>query len=126
MPRLNKSEKQHSYHSQLYHKQQQQWGNQEDQQFYHSTAWRRCREQVLANEPICRYCWTLNNKVVVATVVDHIKRIKDGGERYENYNLQPLCATCHNTKSSFEGRGKIDKKTFTMYYTEGMHMYGTI
>jgi len=39
---------------------------------------------------------------VAAVVADHIKPIKDGGERFDWVNLQGLCISCHNRKTARE------------------------
>ncbi len=40
--------------------------------------------------------------MVVASVVDHVVPIKDGGERFDAANLQALCVSCHNRKTATE------------------------
>lgn len=68
----------------------------EDAHFYNSRPWRKLRKYILQGEPLCRSCSE------VATVVDHITPIRLGGSRWNHENLQPLCARCHNKKSSSE------------------------
>jgi 5-methylcytosine-specific restriction enzyme A len=63
--------------------------------------WRRIRANVLSAEPLCRQCLA-DGRVVVATVVDHIRPLRDGGTHARD-NLQPLCESCHNKKSAREG-----------------------
>jgi len=69
--------------------------------FYRSKAWRSLRESVLKERPLCRRCESLG-LIVAATVVDHIQPIKTGGARFDWNNLQPLCVSCHNRKTSSE------------------------
>jgi 5-methylcytosine-specific restriction endonuclease McrA len=37
--------------------------------------------------------------------LDHIKRLADGGDKYDPANLQQLCHACHARKSAQEMRG---------------------
>ena len=66
--------------------------------FYRSRAWRNIRAYILTIEPVCRMCGQ------PATLVDHIQRIKDGGNPLDIANLQPLCDACHNIKRGKERR----------------------
>ena len=62
-------------------------------------AWEKIRLAILREEPLCRGCQG------PATCVDHIKPLKDGGTNHRP-NLQPLCASCHNSKTWHETWGK--------------------
>ncbi len=73
--------------------------------FYQSARWRALRASVLYANPLCCVCSTLG-RVVVASVVDHIVPIKDGGARFDPANLQALCVSCHNAKTARETRGR--------------------
>ena len=66
--------------------------------FYQSMEWKRFRRVYIATHPLCVKCYQ-DGRTVSASVVDHITPINDGGERFDEANLQPLCARCHNTKS---------------------------
>ena len=75
---------------------------------YHTTRWRKLRLHVLIHEPLCREC-AKNGRVTAANVIDHITPVstgKDEAERdilhWDNNNLQPLCDSCHNSKSGKE------------------------
>lgn len=50
---------------------------------------------MLKQEPVCRMC-----KDALATMVDHILPIRDGGDRLAYSNLQPLCVKCHARKTA--------------------------
>lgn len=76
----------------------------DNSKFYNSRAWRNFRKSRLLEEPLCREC-KRNNKITEATVLDHIKRIEDGGEKLSKQNTQPLCKSCHNSKSGREAHG---------------------
>jgi 5-methylcytosine-specific restriction endonuclease McrA len=60
-------------------------------------AWAKVSKYVRTNEPVCRHC-----KNALATMVDHIKPLKQGGDRLALNNLQPLCHSCHATKTAKE------------------------
>ena len=77
----------------------------EHDSFYDTSAWRKFRYYVLSIRPLCVECHK-NDKVVQATVVDHIKPIKEGGERLSISNTQPLCDHHHAIKSQAEGKNK--------------------
>lgn len=62
-----------------------------------STAWRRLRARVLAEEPMCRHCGE------PATDVDHVSGDPSDNRRT---NLQPLCHGCHSHKTGRERAGK--------------------
>lgn len=63
-------------------------------------AGQRDRAQVLAEEPLCRHCLAIG-RTEPSTVVDHIKRLADGGSD-ERDNKQGLCTGCHDAKSAAE------------------------
>ena len=69
--------------------------------FYQSAAWRACRAAFLQAHPLCCRC-DAHGLLVVATVVDHVVPIKDGGARFDWNNLQSLCVSCHNRKTAGE------------------------
>lgn len=57
--------------------------------------WQKTRKVVLAQEPVCRMC-----RNALASMVDHIVPIRDGGDRLAYENLQPLCNRCHAKKTT--------------------------
>ena len=58
-------------------------------------AWRKLRLQVLADEPLCRFC-AAAGRVTAAVDVDHVRSIAEApGLRLERSNLRPLCKPCH-------------------------------
>ena len=65
----------------------------------YDNRWARLSKYVRANEPLCRMC-----KVQMADLVDHIVALRDGGERLDVDNLQPLCRKCHAIKTAQEIR----------------------
>lgn len=62
----------------------------------------RRRAVYLHHYPLCAACNEL------ATVLDHIIRIRDGGSASDWNNLQGLCEACHNRKSRLEQAGLYD------------------
>ena len=66
---------------------------------YNTTQWRKLRMIILNDEPMCREC-----KRKAASVIDHIKPIRLGGDFWSMENLQPLCTGCHNSKSGKESK----------------------
>jgi len=73
--------------------------------FYNTQKWRKTRNYIIANEPLCRECLS-QGMVRPATVVDHIVPVDDSPElAYEFTNLQPLCDRCHRVKTNRD-RGK--------------------
>jgi len=79
--------------------------NTEDIKFYQSPRWRRLRALILQSEPLCREC-KRKGLITEAKVLDHILSIRNGGAKLEENNLQPMCHSCHNTKSAKERHGK--------------------
>lgn len=69
-------------------------------QVYHSKRWLVLRKRVLFEQPICAEegCMRL------ATQVDHIVPLSQGGAEYARDNCQGLCAFHHALKSAREGR----------------------
>lgn len=66
---------------------------------YNSKRWQLLRRRVLFNQPLC-HCGH------IATIVDHITPIQDGGQPYNTANLQPLCAHHHSIKTNQEVRSR--------------------
>ena len=61
--------------------------------------WRRAKDNHLINEPTCRVCGTDDR-----LTVDHITEAADGGELYDDSNLQTLCEPHHREKSRLAKR----------------------
>lgn len=51
--------------------------------------WERIRRAYLAHNPLCAFCGAL------ATLVDHIKPLSQGGARLDVRNLRSCCRDCH-------------------------------
>lgn len=76
--------------------------------FYQGTDWRKARAAFLDKNPYCAHCLT-DGKKVFARVVDHITRIKEGGDRLNPDNFQALCDPCHAKKSANESNERHKK-----------------
>lgn len=65
--------------------------------------WRRVRDQVLRDEPLCRPC-TEAGRVTPAVEVDHIFPIRQRPDlRLERSNLRPICRPCHQARTGADG-----------------------
>jgi len=69
--------------------------------FYHSPTWRKFRKSYLIMNPLCVICDN-QGKVTEATVLDHKRRIKDGGHHWDESNLQGLCKRCNAIKTALD------------------------
>ena len=61
------------------------------------------------DNPLCVMC-NDKGRITSARVVDHITPVRHGGDFWNTNNLQPMCDSCHNSKSGSEahsggGRG---------------------
>lgn len=75
--------------------------------FYLSKEWRATREIILSKQPLCVKCLE-NNTSTPATDVDHIIDIKINPKLCLTLsNLQPLCHSCHASKTMKSNRDKI-------------------
>lgn len=75
----------------------QQSRNKDSSAIYNTTRWRKVRIQQLLRNPLCK-CGK------IATIADHVKELKDGGEPFSFDNLESMCISCHNTKTAREKR----------------------
>lgn len=82
----------------------------------YTSRWRRIRKQVLAEDPLCCHC-EARGRVTLATEVDHITPLSDGGT-HERDNLQPLCKSCHSKKTA------QDKRNHSQGYLTGYDLDG--
>jgi len=68
---------------------------------YNTTKWRKYRRVFLSRNPLCVECGA------IATVVDHIKPVRLGGEFWQPSNHAAMCARCHNSKSGRESHHPV-------------------
>jgi len=57
---------------------------------YRTAMWLHRRRQVLHEQPICAIC-----EKRLATEVDHIIPLSEGGDPYDPEGLRGLCSPCH-------------------------------
>lgn len=70
-------------------------------------AWRRLRAEKLLCDPICEYPQCRK----AAVQVDHIRDLKDGGDRWAWYNLRALCADHHKLRHGKRPKPRINPET---------------
>jgi 5-methylcytosine-specific restriction endonuclease McrA len=68
---------------------------------YGLRRWQMLRRRRLSLNPLCVVCGQL------ATEVDHIQPIEDGGDPWSLDNTQSLCASCHSSKTNAEVRARM-------------------
>lgn len=73
----------------------------EEAKFYGSTLWKRTRAAHRQQEPLCRECMKAG-VTRLGDMVDHIVRIRDGGNPTDPSNLQTMCDPHHNAKRQRE------------------------
>lgn len=67
---------------------------------YCTGKWRKLRLAKLADSPVCVVC-SRRGLVELATTVDHIKPVSQGGSAYPALSgLMSLCERCHNEKTA--------------------------
>lgn len=63
----------------------------------YSKHWDKVSQAYRASHPVCEECEKLG-KVTPSVVTHHIKAVSEGGEWFDESNLQALCASCHSKK----------------------------
>ena len=90
-------------HQKLVTQQYNKYGRDElTKSFYKTPEWLAVRKLQLQQHPFCEECLKAGKRTK-ATMVDHVKPIKEGGEKLNLSNLQSLCWACHSRKSVEEG-----------------------
>lgn len=70
----------------------------------YDAQWTRFRNWYIRQYPLCREC-EKQGRVTATEIVDHIIPLAQGGDKYDERNLQPLCRSHHQEKTSRETRG---------------------
>ena len=70
----------------------------------YDATWAKFSKWYRKEHPLCVICAAKGYTTPVAHV-DHIVPLESGGEKYDEDNLQSLCAACHSRKTVGE-RGK--------------------
>jgi 5-methylcytosine-specific restriction endonuclease McrA len=72
--------------------------------FYNSSEWREARLLSIALHAYrCAHCGDRPGRLFV----DHIVELRDGGDRLNQDNLEPLCGSCHMKKTAEISRRRI-------------------
>ena len=71
---------------------------------YKGRQWQKVRRIILHKQPLCVICHS-KGRYTTANTIDHIQPINKGGAVYNLENLQALCSSCHNSKSSKDRQG---------------------
>lgn len=71
----------------------------------YGSEWGAKRRQVLAEEPVCRYC-----RRAASTTADHIKPKAEGGTD-DRRNLAGCCKACQQAKAGREGARARARRT---------------
>lgn len=86
-------------------------------EIHSSSRWRKTSRLYREANPICEQCLKASKRagerageragmINLATSVDHIKSLADGGSAYDWNNLQSLCSFHHSLKSQAEREQK--------------------
>lgn len=68
--------------------------------------WQQVSKAYRIANPLCAHC-AKAGRVALATEVDHIVPLVDGGERLDWSNLQSLCHQCHVRKTNADQRNLV-------------------
>lgn len=72
----------------------------------YNSQWRQAREYFLSQNPLCVMCQQ-KGRITPANVVDHIQPHKGNQDLFwDEANWQPLCQSCHNSKTAKEDMGQ--------------------
>lgn len=72
--------------------------------WYSCARWKRLRALVLAQEPLCVDCQTLDGRVCASVEVHH--KVRHGGDPILFYARENLAALCHAHHSARTARGE--------------------
>ena len=71
---------------------------------------RQLRKQLFERQPLCVSCQR-DGRVSLAMIRDHVVPLAEGGVEAE-WNVQGLCAVCHDAKSREESKRGIARENF--------------
>lgn len=74
--------------------------DQSHKKIYNSQRWRNFREFYIQRYPVCEE----EGCTQAGRFVDHIKPISEGGDVFEEENVQTLCPSCNGRKTQAQGR----------------------
>lgn len=82
----------------------------EYRKWYQCARWRRLRQLVLNEQPLCAECQK-QGRLTPATAVDHIEpHLGDIEKFYSRENLRALCGPCHSRKTATSDGGFGNRK----------------
>ena len=81
--------------------------------FYNNRRWKAHRLYYIQRNPLCEECQRVG-RTTAGVVVDHITPMRQGGDPYNEKNLQTMCSKCHDKKSRKEATTIVYTPT-TMY-----------
>lgn len=67
---------------------------------YHSTRWRKLTAWYKMNHPVCE----MEGCTQPSKYTDHIKPISEGGDIWNEQNLQALCVSCNAKKTAKQSK----------------------
>ena len=71
-------------------------------EIYNTTRWKELRELVIKRDKgLCQNCFK-QNRIEKGVIIDRIKEIADGGDKWSIDNLELMCRAFHNIKTSEE------------------------
>lgn len=74
---------------------------------YKSHRWKKVRNLIMRRDGgLCQQC-KRDGRITLASVVDHIEELKDGGDPYALENLEALCHSCHTRKTAAKREGRV-------------------
>jgi len=74
--------------------------DQSHKKIYNSQKWRNFREFYIQNNPVCES----EGCTQAGYFVDHIHPISEGGDIFNEDNVQTLCPSCNGRKTQAQGR----------------------
>ena len=83
--------------------------NRKPSRLYYTQRWKRYRKAVLSRQGgICEHCNDTPPDHMLH--LDHIQPLAQGGEPFNDDNIQVLCVSCHAKKTAKEGWGAVSNK----------------
>lgn len=74
---------------------------------YNNPAWRRLRDSVLKEHPLCTYCEEAGHVTAADTVDHYIPHRGDEKLFWDRGNLRACCTPCHNHLASIKDKEGI-------------------
>lgn len=78
--------------------------NKEDAHFYNGQAWRKFSKNYKRDNPVCE----VKGCTQPSYFSDHIVPISQGGDRWDESNIQALCKSCNARKTANQNKVKYN------------------